>query len=143
MESNKTLQFNWATINVPTIVSVLGLLWYTATHTERQDNRLEGIETGRAEAKVIYDKRIEFLEMQVAKIGNLEYRMTTSEAKIDANNISVNARLDRFSDAFQDIRGSISALSTSFEVLSTKIDNALPLKKSELLIPPPELARKN
>lgn len=139
MESNKTVQVNWGTFNVPTLLSVLGILWYTATHTAVQDQRIGTIEDSRSITKIEYTKRIDSLESQVAKIDNLAYRTTINEAGI----VAVNSRLDRFSDAFQDIRKSLGDLSTKFEVVSTKIDNAFPFKKSELVPVPPELARRN
>lgn len=143
MENNTKVQVNWGTINVPTVLSVLAILWYTASHQATQDSRIGVIEDSRSAAKLEYTKRIDTLESdnakQEARIGQLEYKTATNEAGI----VAANARMDRFSDAFQDVRQSIAALSTKFEVVSTKIDNAFPFKKSELTNPPPELARRN
>lgn len=134
MEQNKQITVNWGTFNVPTILSVLGILWYTAQHSERQDSRLDNIEISRADARATYSKRIDNLEMRAAKLDLLEQRTTVNEANITAT----NARIDRVADVLQDIRSSIGTLSTSFEVLATKVQNALPMNKSELTKPPAE-----
>lgn len=142
MESNRTVQVNWGTFNVPTLLSVLGILWYTATHTERQDNRLEISEANQ----VTINKAIDDLRAKTSVLDNLTYRMTTAEAKIDGNNVALNARIDRQTDALQSIRDDIGKLSTSFEVVSQKIDNILPRQKTELSplnMQGPELARRN
>jgi uncharacterized protein YoxC len=138
MESNRTVQVNWGTFNVPTLLSVLGILWYTATHTERQDNQLDSNKITMESLQ----KSLDDLRTKTAPLDNVIYRLTTVETKVDGNNTAVNARIDRTADALQDIRTSVGALSTSFEVLSQKIDNVLPQRKSEILIPP-EYARKN
>jgi uncharacterized protein YoxC len=127
MESNRTVQVNWGTFNVPTLLSVLGILWYTATHTERQDNQLDSNKITMESLQ----KSLDDLRTKTAPLDNVIYRLTTLETKVD-----------RTADALQDIRTSVGALSTSFEVLSQKIDNVLPQRKSEILIPP-EYARKN
>lgn len=130
---------NWGTFNVPTLLSVLGILWYTATHTERQDSRLEMNETTQIDTR----KLVEDLRTKTAALDNVVYRLTTLESVVAGNNVATNARIDRQTDALQDIRKGIGDLSTGFEVLSSKVDNALAPKKSELTIPPPELARRN
>jgi acetyl-CoA carboxylase carboxyltransferase component len=143
MENNKVIQVNWGTINVPTIIAVLSVFWYTATHQATQDSRIGVIEDSRAAAKMDYTKRLDAIEAdnvkQEARLGKVEYQATTNEANI----LAANERMDRYSDAIQDVRQSIAALSTKFEVVSTKIDNAFPFKKSELTNTPPELARRN
>lgn len=133
MEQNRQITVNWGTFNVPTILSVLAILWYTATHSERQDSRLDSIETSRAASRVDYTKRIEALEMSDRRQDLLEQRITVNETNI----VATNARIDRQTDVLQDIRSSIGALSTNFEVLSTKVENALPINKSELGTKPP------
>lgn len=139
MESNRTVQVNWGTFNVPTLLSVLGILWYTATHTERQDSRLDINETALSSTS----KLVEDLRAKTAALDNVTYRLTTLETVVAQNNANINARVDRQSDALQDIRKGIGDLSTGFEVLSNKVDTVLGPRKSEIVVPPPELARRN
>lgn len=143
MESNKTVQINWGTFNVPTLLSVLGILWYTATHQATQDSRIGVIEDSRSASKVEYTKRIEALEAKAGKQDNIEYRLTSLEQKVDGNNRAINARVDRQTDALQGIRDTLGTLSANVLVISNKIDNALPIKKSELDLPPPEYSGRN
>ena len=142
VESNRNVQVNWGTFNVPTLLSVLGILWYTATHTAVQDQRLGVIEDNRSSSRIEYVKRFEAIEADVralnSQVGQVEYKTTTNEANI----ASANQRMDRFSDAFQDIRQTLGDLSTKFEVVSTKIDNAFPMKKSDMGLITPEYAGK-
>lgn len=144
VEQNRNVQINWGTLNVPTILSILCLLWYTATHSERQDSRLDAIEISRADSRAVYTKRIENLETAVRKQENLEYRLTTAEANIIANNTSINARVDRQGDTLMDIRDSIAKLSTSFEVFSTRMDGVFPKKSGFEMVdkPPTEYTRR-
>lgn len=135
IQQNRAIQVNWGTINIPTILSVLGLIWYTATHVERQDSRLDTIESSRADSRTDINQRFQAVDQRIAPIENLVYRMNTLETVVQKNNEAVNARIDRQTDALQDIRTSIGNLSTSFEVLSQKIENNLPLKKTELAGP--------
>lgn len=128
MEINRAVQVNWGTFNVPTIISVLGILWYTATHYERQDARIEAIESSRIARSTEINTSILGLQSKVAPIENLSYRLTVVEQGV----ADVNRRVDRQSDSMQGIRDDIGALSTKFEVLSQKIEGILPEKRAEL-----------
>lgn len=128
MESNKQVQINWGTFNIPTLLSVLGILWYTATHSERQDNRVEVLENSFSNlSKIVDDQRT-----KTSALDNVIYRLTTVETVVAANRAELSARMDRQSDALGDIRNGMAKLNSNFEVLSTKIDNVLPPKKAEL-----------
>lgn len=142
VQVSKGVQVNWGTVNIPTILSVLGVLWYTATHTATQDARIDNIEVSRAAAITDYKAELSVIRTEVAKISNMEYRLTTAETSIDKNNEAVNARIDRFSSALQDIRDGIGKLNTNYELLSQKWDQSFPLKKSELETTPPPLIHK-
>lgn len=131
IQYSRGLQVNWGTINIPTIISVLGLLWYTATHTERQDSRLETLEATRVDWK----EQVNSINSQIAPLGNMVYRLTAAEATIQNNNASVNQRIDRFNDTITSVRNDINKLSTNIEVMSNKLDNVLPMKKTDLNTP--------
>lgn len=142
VENNRNIQFNWATFNVPTIMAVASVLWYTATHTERQDARIDTIESSRSQAISDYKAEIASLRVEVAKIANMEYRLTTAETSIDKNNEAANARIDRVSSAMQDIRDGVNKLNTNQELLSQKMDQLIVQKKAELDTTPPALANR-
>lgn len=122
VEMNRAVQVNWGTFNVPTILSVLGLLWYTATHTERQDARIDAIEISRASRSIELNSSIMALQAKVAPIDNLLYRLTVVEQGV----ADVNRRVDRQSDSLQGVRDDIAGLSTKFEVLQQRIEAVLP-----------------
>lgn len=131
MEVNRTIQWNLGTFNVPTLISVLGLIWYTATYSERQDARVNALETGNDNQ----NKTLEALGTKTVALDNVTYRVTLVEQGI----ADVNRRTDRQNDSIQSLRDDIAKMTTSFSVLSQKLDNVLPMKKTELAEPPKEI----
>jgi Zn-dependent metalloprotease len=132
MESNRAVQFNWGTFNVPTLVTVLTVFWYTATHSERQDSRLDALEVNNTVSQTSISKTLEAIQIKTNPLDNLTYRITVVEQNLTAINQAVNARIDRQGDSVQGLRDDINKLSISFSVLSQKIDSVLPEKRSEL-----------
>lgn len=142
MEQDKGVKVNWLTVNVPTIASIVGMgvlfmTWSTSLTTQlvQQDARLDQIEASRmARSKEVSDQFIA-ISQAIAKIPNLEYRVTMGEAAKDA----ANARIDRQSDAITALRDDIARVSTSIELLTQKIENAFPPKRTSLDSIPNEL----
>ena len=143
MDQDTRLRVNWLNVNVPTIASIVGMAvlfmnWssgLTATQV-RQDARLEQIEESRATKARETAEQFALIMTAIAKLPNLDYRLTVAESGI----VAANQRIDRQSDAIGDLRDGISRVNTSIEVLTQRIESALPLKKSALDITTPELA---
>jgi hypothetical protein len=145
VETNRNIQVNWGTFNMPTLVGVvgLGLMVFNAGQAiQRQDGRITNIETSRAERQLAASKQSDLLAVNTASIANLAYRLTTLEANVSGNNIAINARADRQSDSIQDFRSDLAKVNTSIELLSQQIKILLPEKKAALGTTPPEYASK-
>lgn len=138
MENNKQVQFNWGTFNVPTLATILTVLWYTATHSERQDSRIDALEINNSASQASIARTLEALQIKTQPLDNITYRVTVAEQNIVANHASVNARVDRQSESVQSLSADINKLSISFSVLSEKIDSALPTQKSDFMLQPAE-----
>lgn len=126
MENNPKVQINWGVFNIPTILAIGGLLWATADRAARQDLRLDAIETSRIRRSVEIDKVVEQLSTKVVPIDNIQYRLTVAEQGI----ADVNRRADRINEAVSSrldkVQESINLLTTKFEVLDQRLQNALP-----------------
>lgn len=144
VEQNGKLQVNWAQINVPTIIAVAGVLWWTATKQERQDARLDTFdvyintrEKERTLRSAEINKMLETLTTKTSPIENLTYRITVTEQGI----ADVNRRVDRVGDSMQNIRDDVGSLSSKIDVLTEQVKAAFP-KKAELDNTPPELTQR-
>lgn len=131
MENNRTIQFNWATFNVPTILAVATVLWYAATHSERQDARLDAIEINRVARSTEVNKMLEAMQMKVSPLDNLTYRLTVAEQGL----ADVNRRVDRVGDSMQNIRDDIGGLSTQIQLVNQKLDAIVPEDKLKITVP--------
>jgi uncharacterized protein YoxC len=141
IETNRNIQLNWGTFNVPTIgllLTIGGMLWSASSTQERQDARLDAIEIARAARSGEINKMIEALQGRVAPVDNLAYRVTVLEQSV----ADVNRRVDRVGDSMQGVRDDISTLSTKFEVLAEQVRSVLPGKKAELDTVPREFTRR-
>lgn len=148
VQYDKTLKLNFGTFNIPTIIAIAGVLWWTATKQERQDARLDTFDTyiqtrekERTLRSAEINKVLEALTVKVSPLDNLTYRVTVAEQKIDAGLADVNRRVDRVGDSLQGIRDDFSVLSSKIEVLTEQVKAAFP-KKAELDSPPAELLRR-
>lgn len=132
MDSNRAVQINWGTFNVPTIISVLTVFFYMSTGNERQNARLDSIETTRETNLTQYATTMSAIQTKVAMVDNIIYRVTVLEQGI----ADVNRRIDRQTDSMQDIRDNIGTLSANFQVLSQKIETFINPRKAEMEITP-------
>lgn len=144
VEQNSKLQVNWAQINVPTIIAVAGVLWWTATKQERQDARLDTFDTyittrekERSARSSEINRMLEALTTKISPLENLTYRITVTEQGI----ADVNRRVDRVGDSMQNIRDDVGSLSSKIDVLTEQVKAAFP-KKAELDNMPPELTQR-
>lgn len=134
MDHDTTMRVNWATLNVPTVASLItiasilgGLLWAQSARQERQDARIDTIERQFAAAVASDNERYKAGMEIVNQIPNIAYRMTVAEQGI----VALNQRQDRFSEAMGDLRDGISKVNTSIQVLTERIESAVPLKKMQ------------
>lgn len=133
MKSETTLIWQWLRINVPTLLAIGGLIWYTADNNRAQLSRIEAIETSRVERAKEADAKfsainssLSALSQKVDPIGNVTYRIDRAEVQIG----ETNKRLDRLAETIVNsldlIRRDVNGLSTRVEVLSQKIDSITP-----------------
>lgn len=148
--TNKALEFNLGTFNIPTVVGLLGIMgmiWSQSAGRATLDanfaTRLDAIEKDRAVAKIQFQSDMKDLQTTSAIIPNMQYRLTITEQNI----ASLGDRVDRQSEALNNFRDtiteSIGALGTKIEVLTQRLEIAVPLKRGsieDLTETPKELA---
>lgn len=144
VQMDKTFRLNFGTFNIPTIIAVAGVLWWTATKQERQDARLDTFdvyintrEKERTLRSAEINKMLETLTTKTSPIENLTYRITVTEQGI----ADVNRRVDRVGDSMQNIRDDVGSLSSKIDVLTEQVKAAFP-KKAELDNTPPKLTQR-
>lgn len=142
--TNKQLEFNLGTFNIPTVVgllTIIGMIWAQSADRAKKDTetelRITNIENDRARARIVNDQRLSDIGAVTATIPNMQYRLTVNETALAAT----NARIDRQADALDALRGAISDVGTKIEVLTQRIEMALPLRegRARLETTPPEL----
>jgi hypothetical protein len=139
VETNKNIQWNLGTFNVPTLVGLLGIgvmVFNAGQNIQAQESRITSIENSRAERGVTFSKVTDITTANTSAIANLVYRMTVAEQGI----VAVNARVDRQTDALQDFQKELAKVNTNIELLTQQIKLLLPEKKAELDHAPPEFA---
>lgn len=139
METNRNIQFNVGTFNIPTLAGILaiGVMVFNAGQSlQQQESRISNIETSRADRQAVYAKQADAVLANTAAIANLTYRTTVAEQGI----IAVNARVDRQTDSIQDFRSELAKVNTNIELLTQQLKILLPEKKASLSFTPPELA---
>ena len=141
VQMDKTFRLNFGTFNIPTILAVAGVLWWTAAKQERQDARLDTFDTyistrekERTQRSAEINRMLEALTAKVSPLENLTYRITVTEQGI----ADVNRRVDRVGDSMQNIRDDVSNLSSKIDVLTEQVKAAFP-RKADLDNAPPEL----
>lgn len=144
MESNKGIQINWGAFNVPTLIAVGTVLWYTATSNEQQNSRItatetsiDQINTSRLARNAEINKSIEGMSLKIAPIDNMQYRLTLAESGV----ADTNRRIDRQTDTMQGFRENVGDLVTQIALLRQVIEQAFPEKAALLSSTPKELVK--
>jgi len=144
MQTNRQVQFNLGVFNIPTLVGIAtlaGFIWTQSANRAaidtKVDERLNTIESSRASRNADLTQQLNSINSTITVIPNLQYRITALESA----NTAINARIDRQTDAIGDLRDGINAVGTKIEVLTQRIEIALPVKKSQLELIPNESAR--
>lgn len=132
MQQNPNIQLNWGTFNVPTIVgliTILLMIWDAGAYQQKQEARLEALRerveeliSTRNKLVAENEQRLKSIEALLSTIPNLSYRITIAEQGL----VSTNARIDRQSDAIGSLREDIGGVRTALEVLTQKIEAAVP-----------------
>lgn len=140
MDQDRSIKVNWGTFNVPTIIGMLGIFAVVFNQggvQERVDARLDNIEETRAANIASFNARMAAIEAIIAKIPNVEYRVTVNEAGL----IAVNSRIDRVTDTVGSLRDDIAGVRTSIEVLTEQLKGS-GMRKSELIpLPTPYIQK--
>jgi uncharacterized coiled-coil protein SlyX len=116
------VKVNWFTVNVPTIFAVASGIWFFSGSQTRLEARMTAMENNQARVSAELVERNKFVDVQLALIPNLTYRLTNAEADISAT----NERIDRVSSSLNDLRDGISKINTAVEVLTQKFDLNFP-----------------
>lgn len=146
MKSDATLTMNWLRMNVPTLLAIGGLVWYTAQNDAQQEARIDAIEKSRQERSKEADGKfaaintsVSVLSQRVEPMTNVVYRVGVVESQV----VETNKRLDRLQEvllaSIEALRKDVNTMSTRVEVLAQKIDAITPIKRAGLEAPPPEL----
>lgn len=112
--------FNWTQVNVPTILSVAAAAYGIITYVNNIDNRATAIEKGYAAIGV-----------QMEKLENVPFRVEILEAGVKNN----SERIDRIGEAvvngIGEVRKDIGMLGTKVEVLTTRMEDVIPRRRTE------------
>lgn len=133
MQQETHVVWQWFRVNVPTLLSIGGLIWYTATNDASQRHRLEAIENSQKDRAVVTDEKfatiksdLALVSQRVEPLSNVVYRVTVVEGQVS----ETNKRIDRFSESIINslelIRKDLSGISTRIEVLAQKVDTLSP-----------------
>lgn len=139
LDQNRNVQVNWGTFNVPTIAGmfvIFAAVWNLSGSMQRQDSRLGNIEDSRQENSVRLESRLAAMDIAIAKIPNIDYRVTVNEQGI----VATNARIDRITDAVGALRDGIAEVKTSIEVLTEQLKSSTAQQRSEL-VPIPRIPK--
>lgn len=130
------MAINWTQVNIPTILAVLGVGWGVANYVSKIDNRLGNVEEYRVSRGVQTDKNFADVNRRLDGLAStyqdLPIRVNIVEKSID----NVEKRQDRLSelilDSVEGIRKDVNTVGTKVEVLSSKVDDIFPQRKTSL-----------
>lgn len=119
---NTSMTWDWVKGNIPTIIAIGGLFWYTAQDNANIKAHLDENDRYKTTRSAQTDKNFADVNSALKNMSDLPYRMGAQEGKTQA----LNDRVDRLADAIlgsqEAIRKDIAGLSTKVEVLGSKID---------------------
>ena len=115
------MAIDWIKSNIPTIIAIGGVFWYTASDNATMKAQLAESERYRAARSQQTDANFANINASLQRMSDLPFRMGAQEGKTQA----VNDRVDRLADTIlasqEAIRKDISALSTKVEVVDSKV----------------------
>lgn len=130
------MAINWTQFNVPTIIAVLGVGWGVANYISKIDSRVQAGEDYRISRSKQTDDNFKLLNTRIDVLAqtyqDIPYRVGSTEKGIEA----LTLRQDRLSDLLlgnvDALRKDVNSLGTKFEVMSSKLDDVLPQKRTQL-----------
>ena len=128
VEHDTKVRVNWATLNVSSIAGAatlgIAILALNSTYTakqERQDARIDSIEMELKRSSTIDDDRYQadfiILQSLQQQMPTLVHRVTA----LESSDVALDARIDRISEALNDLRDKAADIKTSIEVLTEQI----------------------
>lgn len=135
------MAWEWIKSNLPTLMAIGGLAWYTAADNATMKAKVDESERYRAARSALTDGNFEKVNFRIDGLSDLPLRVKALEEQQKA----LIARLDRISDAVttgqerlrgdfaaatDSLRKDVAAVSTKVEVLSDRLGVRAPQRTS-------------
>lgn len=125
----------WIANNVGVLVTLGVLLTGGIYGYSRLENQVQNLETARVERVRVVDARLAEIEAAASRIGNVEYRVTASEEAIRQTNQRFDTTLATISARLAEINQQLGSLSTSVAVLTQRVEQVVPQRRTEVRPP--------
>lgn len=130
------MTINWTTVNVPTILAVVGAAWGLFTYINGFDTRIQRMEEYRVTRSAQTDKEFDRVKNSIAQVqavlDGVPFRVGVLEKGLE----EAGRRTDRLSEIvlqnMEGIRKDLNHLGTEVKVLSSKFDDQFPRQKTRL-----------
>jgi outer membrane murein-binding lipoprotein Lpp len=132
MQQNRQVNLNWATINVPSVASILIVGIGVAMYVQALSSKVEKIEDSRQDRAAVVDKSLDDIHEQLKPLANLPYRVNIVEQQLIQTNQRVDQYLRTLGEKIDGVSDRVNGLSTKVEVLSQKIDALTPEKRASI-----------
>lgn len=119
---NAAMTWDWVKGNIPTIIAVGGLFWYTAQDNATMKALQQSEKQERMERQVEIDRAFSDIKAQIAPIGNLVYRVSVLETGLMEISRQNALNIEAFRKTGNDISRDVNTLSTKVEVLTSRIE---------------------
>lgn len=116
------MTWDWVKGNIPTIIAVGGLFWYTAQDNATMKAMQQSEKQERMERQVEIDQAFADIRNQVSPIGNLVYRVSVLETGLLEMSRQNSLNIEAFRKTGNEISRDVNILSTKVEVLTSKIE---------------------
>lgn len=119
---NAAMTWDWVKGNIPTIIAVGGLFWYTAQDNATMKAMQQSEKQERMERQVEIDRAFSDIKAQIAPIGNLVYRVSVLETGLMEISRQNALNIEAFRKTGDGISRDVNTLSTKVEVLTSRIE---------------------
>ena len=119
------MAINWTQVNVPTIVTVLGVAYGIVTYFNDLDGRLKNTDDNVVGMKSDIATTKQTMQDIPYRVGNLEKGLDEAGKRTDRLTDVVLSGMDN-------VRKDINTLGTKIEVLSSKMEDAFPKRRTDL-----------
>lgn len=126
------MTINWTQFNVPTIIAVLGVGWGVANYISKIDSRVENIEKTSTQSEQSFKNLNARIDLLANTYQDIPYRVGAAEKGIAGVDEKQNRLSELLLNSVDGIRVQINGLGTKVEVMSSKMDDILPLRKTSL-----------